>query len=192
MSADGTLAGAVLAGGASRRMGTDKALIRVGGVTMVERAVAALEAAGARRTIVVGGADAALRKLGLGFVADRRPGEGPLAGIITALEAVEQPILAIMACDLLDPSPDGVRFVHDRLGEADVAVPVVDGREQWLHSVWRRTTLPSLERAFAAGVRAPRRALEGLAVARVGDGEARWFADADRPEDLPVDATGSW
>jgi molybdopterin-guanine dinucleotide biosynthesis protein A len=180
-----TLGGAVLAGGESRRMGSDKALLEVDGAPLVLRAVHALEAAGAAPIVVVGGDADGLSRLGLTPVADRWPGAGPLGGIITALTTLTGPCTAVLSCDLTAASPDAVASVLAALGDADVAVPVVDGREQWLHAVWRRRCLPALESAFASGIRAPRHAVGDLRVARLLDADARWFHDADRPEDLP-------
>ena len=180
-----TLGGAVLAGGASRRMGTDKALLAVDGAPLVLRAVAALTTAGAAPIVVVGGDADGLGALGLATVADRWPGEGPLGGIITALRSLPTDRCAVLSCDLTDASPIAVTSVLGALGDADVAVPVVEGRDQWLHAVWHRRALPLLEAAFDRGVRAPRHAVDGLRVARLLDGDPCWFHDADRPDDLP-------
>lgn len=186
MTDPGRLGGAVLAGGQSRRMGTDKALISTEGVTLVERAVAALTEAGADPVVVVGGNRAAISSLGLVIVDDHWPGEGPLGGIITALRSVATELVAVLSCDLTEASSIAVGSVVGALGSADVAVPVVEGRSQWMHAVWRRSTLPVLEDAFAVGVRAPRAALGPLRVAQLLDGDPCWFHDADRPEDLPA------
>lgn len=181
------LGGAVLAGGRSRRMGTDKALIPHGGRTLVEHAATALATAGADPVVVVGGNRTAIEPLGLAVVDDLWPGQGPLGGIITALQSLSTELVAVLACDLTDASAIAVGSVVDALDRADVAVPVIDGRVQWLHGVWRRTALASLCTAFDAGVRAPRDAVGSLVVARLLDGDPRWFRDADRPEDLPRD-----
>lgn len=186
MTAPPTLGGAVLAGGASRRMGRDKALIVVGGTTLVERAVGALGEAGAEPVVVVGGDPAPFRALGLDPVPDRWPGEGPLGGIITALHTVPADIVVVLSCDLTEPSSIAVRTVVSALGTADVAVPVVEGRTQWLHTAWRReSALPILEKVFADGERAPRSAATGLQVTQLLDGDPCWFHDADHPGDLP-------
>lgn len=187
MASDGIapLGGAVLAGGESRRMGRDKALIEIEGVALARRAHDALLLAGADPVIAVGGNAAALAELGLDPVNDEHPGEGPLGGIITALRALPNDIVAVLSCDLTDASAIAVRSVVGALGDADVAVPVVDGRTQWLHAAWHRRTLPVLEAAFAAGVRAPRDAVDTLRLAQLLDGDPCWFHDADRPDDLP-------
>ena len=185
MTDPGRLGGAVLAGGASRRMGTDKALISHDGVTLVEGAVAALRAAGADPVVVVGGDRSALEALRLDVVDDRWPGEGPLGGIITALLEVDTDIVAVLSCDLTDASAIAVASVVGAVGTADVAVPVVEGRTQWMHAAWRRSALPALTAAFDEGRRAPRDAVSALTVTHLLDGDPCWFHDADRPEDLP-------
>lgn len=179
------LAGAVLTGGASTRMGVDKALVEVGGRALVLRAVEALRAAGADPVVTVGGDGDALTRLGLGHVADRHPGEGPLGGIITALRATTTETVAVLSCDLTDATALAVRSVAAARGDADVAVAVVDGQPEWLHAVWHRRALPPLEAAFAEGVRAPRHAAPRLRVAHLLDADPLWFRDADQPEDLP-------
>lgn len=186
-------AGAVLAGGASRRMGADKAFVAVGGVPMVVKAIGALRIAGTEPTVVVGGDGPDLRKLRLGHVPDRYPGGGPLGGIITALSTLDAPLVMILSCDLTAPSPEAVAAVIDHAAaseEVDVAVPVVGGRRQWLHAAWRPACLPVLEAAFARGARGPSQAAPELKVEAVPGPAGGWspddFHDADRPGDLPT------
>lgn len=183
-----SVAGAVLAGGESTRMGRPKAFIELDGHTLLDRAVAALRGADLDDVVVVGGDRAAVGAAGHRYVPDTHPGEGPLGGIVTALGAVDADLVVVLACDLLDASSLAVRSLVGALGTGDVAVPVVDGRAQWLHAVWRRSALPTLDAAFAAGERAPRRALPGLSVVEVLDGSPCWYADADTPADLPPHA----
>src|SRR5262245_16381277 len=79
----------VLAGGASRRMGTDKASADAGGVSFLGRVVAAV-ARVTPRIVVVAGVDQALPHLGAdcSVVRDERPFEGPLAGFVRGLAAL--------------------------------------------------------------------------------------------------------
>ncbi|MET0580139.1 MAG: NTP transferase domain-containing protein, partial [Ilumatobacteraceae bacterium] len=78
-------AGAVLTGGSSRRMGTDKAFVEVDGVPMAERVAAALSGGGCSPVSYVGGDVALLARFGRTVHADRFPGAGPLGGVLTAL-----------------------------------------------------------------------------------------------------------
>lgn len=76
--------GAVLCGGASRRMGTDKALLAVGRQPMALRVTIALQMAGAQSVVAVGGDAAALGALGLRVVPDERPGERSIRRAVVA------------------------------------------------------------------------------------------------------------
>ena len=76
--------GAVLTGGASRRMGRPKADIEVDGVAMAARVADAMVAAGALDVARIGDE-----------VADHHPGEGPLGGVLTALSWSDEPITVV-------------------------------------------------------------------------------------------------
>jgi molybdopterin-guanine dinucleotide biosynthesis protein A len=93
--------GAILAGGVSRRFGAPKALARVGGVAMVERARLALRDAGLTPVLI--GARPELASIALPSRTDRVPDGGPLAGVHAALlwaRELELPGALCVACDL--------------------------------------------------------------------------------------------
>ncbi len=177
--------GAVLAGGASSRMGRDKALIEIDGRAMATMAVDALRDAGAAHVVVIGGDQMALEAMGHDWRPDQYPGEGPLGGVITALHETTADIVAVLACDHIAAAAPAVRTVVGALGTGEVAVPVIDGRRQTLHAAWRRSALPKLTAVFAEGGRSIRDGMRVLDVVQILDGDPCWFADADRPEDLP-------
>lgn len=181
--------GAVLTGGASSRMGRDKALVTLEtGRPLAFIAALALEGAGAVEVVVVGGDQAALETAGLRWIGDRYPGEGPLGGIITALSAASTDLVAVLACDMPGVGPSvPTALVAALAGEptAGVAIAVVDARDQPLTAVWRRSVaLAVLEAAFDAGERAPRRVLDHLLAVRVVDLAPEELEDVDSPGDL--------
>ncbi len=160
------VAAAVLTGGASRRMGRDKALVEVDGAAMVRRVVEAVDGAGCTPVIAVGGDAASLTAVlagtGASTVPDRFPGEGPLGGILTALGHLAVPTL-VVATDLpwLDAVTIERLLVHrDRL-DLDVAMARSD-RAEPLCALWWPSALAALDRRFAAGERAIHRAVDGL------------------------------
>jgi molybdenum cofactor guanylyltransferase len=181
-------AGAVLCGGASRRMGTDKAQVELDGQALAVRVARALAAAGATRVVAIGGDAPALRALGLHVVADDHPGDGPLGGIITALRTFEgeADLVAILACDLVHPDPDAVRTVVEYVAthEVDAAAPRVDDWRHLHHAVWRVSALAPLRAAFDTGERAPRRAVAVLRMGDVGGLDGATVRDADDPAEL--------
>lgn len=135
-----SVAVAVLAGGGSRRMGRDKAAIEVEGRTLLERALAAAgQVASPGAPVHVIGTSGSPASAARGrWVQDRRPGQGPLAGLETALTvaddaaavlvvAVDHPWLApaVLArlVETLLASPEGVDGVV--LGTADGPQPLL-------------------------------------------------------------------
>jgi molybdopterin-guanine dinucleotide biosynthesis protein A/rhodanese-related sulfurtransferase len=180
--------GVVLAGGASRRMGRDKALLEVDGRPLAAIAAAALVEAGADGPVLaVGGNGAALRRLGLEPVPDRYPGEGPLGAVLTALAVARHDVVVVLACDLPGADTTAVALVVAALAattRADVAIPVVDGWGQPLHAAWRRSARARVGAAFDGGERALHRALRGLTTVTVFGVASRAVADVDTPADL--------
>lgn len=184
-----TATGFVLCGGASRRMGRDKATLALDGVPMARRVAEALVDAGVHDVVAVGGDPSLGRELGLAHVEDRWPGEGPLGGIITALDVAgpEAPAV-ILSCDLLAPSPEAVRHVLAirARADADVAVPVAGGRRQWMHAAWHGRVRTILRDVFESGERSVVGAVLGLRMVTVDDVAVAALADADTPDDLPT------
>jgi molybdenum cofactor guanylyltransferase len=181
--------GAVLAGGASRRMGRDKALVEApDGRALVLVGVDALAAAGAVEVVVVGGDERALRGLGVAWVPDLHPGEGPLGGILTALAATRADLVVVMACDMPGVGrgvPAALVSALAASPESGVALATVGERDQPLTACWRRSiAAPVLGAAFAAGERAPRKVLPALGAVRVGGLPLEQLVDVDSPEDL--------
>ncbi len=105
------LIGAVLTGGASRRMGRTKALVEVDGTPMASRVADALSAAGCEPVVLYGGDPIELAPLDRPVLPDRYPGEGPLGGILGVLEQFAEPAtdVLIVACDLAASDVDRSR-----------------------------------------------------------------------------------
>jgi rhodanese-related sulfurtransferase/molybdopterin-guanine dinucleotide biosynthesis protein A len=167
-------------------MGRDKALVVIDGSPMALRVARALRAAGADPVVAVGGDEASLRSMGLEFLPDVAPGLGPVAGVVAALGALPGPVF-VAGCDLVDPSPGAIRSTVDALGSAgaaDVALPVVDGRRQWMHAAWHATALPTLAAAISAAELAVHRAVAGLRVVEVRGIPTERVRDADTAADL--------
>jgi molybdenum cofactor guanylyltransferase len=180
-SATGPFAGAVLAGGASRRMGTDKALIPVDGVAMLDRVVAALRGAGADPVAQVGGL---ARRGDLIVVDDQTPGSGPLAGVQSALRWSPHPIVVVVACDLPNLTTDVVRAVVRGLGPGVAVAVARSDRPEPLCAAWRRDdATATVDEVLASGRRAVRDVLGRLAVAEVPV-DLRAVRNVNHPGDL--------
>ena len=179
-------AGVVLTGGASSRMGTDKAFIEIDGRALAVRVADALAAAGAAPVFAVGGDLDRLRALGLDARPDRVAGQGPLAGIVTALEQTDAELVVVAACDLVSITPAAVSELLDALtDDADAVIPRSDRLEPLL-AAYRRRCLDHLRNELDEGERAPHRAVEGLAVVQMRLQHHEALRDADTPGDLPI------
>jgi molybdopterin-guanine dinucleotide biosynthesis protein A len=175
----------VLTGGASSRMGTDKAFVEVDGLAMVVRVAAALAAGGCDPVVCQGGDAQSLAALGMTVLADTCPGGGPVAGILDALSAVGSGSVAVCACDL--PWLDGTTVneliaVADGRPDADVVV-ACDAAGPHLAGVWRPGSRQLLEALVAHGIRSYRGALERLNTVRV-DVPPAVIANVNSPGDL--------
>ena len=181
------VAAAVLAGGASRRMGTDKAALLWQGHTWLERARrAAGEATGAEAMVVGGRGDEPWR------VPDLLPGQGPLAALVAAWYHSRAAWVLLCACDmpLLDGPALAVLLEHvSDGGEAAAVIPVIGGRRQYTCAVYARSALASAVAALGAGTRGLRAWIDTQVVREVGEDAwrargidpNRTFADFDDP-----------
>lgn len=185
----------VLAGGASRRMGRDKARLVVDGERLVDRIVAALAPLGGNVVVAAGA-----RPLpGLATVPDTPGLDGPLSGMIAGLTTARTANVAVVAVDAPFVSPAVLRRLERWCTELDraAAVPVVAGQPQPLHAVVQRDALAAIEQLARAGHRSIRRVLGLLDAAPIGpdgwvdlDPTGRFAVDWDVPEDVPAESLG--
>jgi molybdopterin-guanine dinucleotide biosynthesis protein len=175
--------GVILAGGASRRFGTPKALALVGGQRIVDRVLDAL--AGAVPEVVVSANDPWLfDDLDLDVIPDVHSGIGPLAGIHAALHhAVERawPGALVVACDLPYVTTDVLRLVVRRasVSPADAVVPESHGRygSEPLCAFYSTECIPVVEAMIAEGEHRAHRLLERVRTDHVSLADIRPVGD---------------
>lgn len=149
-----TQVGAVLCGGASRRMGTDKALVTLGGRTLLERSLAVLGAVAPRVLVACGGEDR-YPDCGLERVLDARPGGGPLAGLEAVLAAAGSGRVALAAVDMPRLSAEVLTALAERADEHDLDVCALETEHglEPLCAVVHTRCLPAVRAALDAGER---------------------------------------
>ncbi len=181
------VAGAILAGGASRRMGRTKALIDVDGVPMAQCVARALAAGGCKDIALVGGSPLELAALELPVVADGVPGEGPLGGIISALgHFTEVSHVLVAACDLPLLDAGTVRnLLHAaQANPGRAATAAQTDRVEPALVVWSRACLDELVTLFDGGERAVHRVLDQIDTQTVHVA-SRAMTNVNRPPDVP-------
>lgn len=131
----------VLAGGAARRMGgEDKPGVVVGGVTLLDRVLAACGDAGV--TVVVGPERATARAVR--WVREEPVGGGPVAGLAAGIAEVRAAATLLLAADLPFLDSATVHRLLDALRDPDLDAAVLvdaDGRDQLLTAAYRTASL---------------------------------------------------
>ena len=177
------MAGVLLTGGASTRMGTDKARLVVGGETLAARAARVLSQV-CDPVLEVGSGVS-----GLPAIREDPSGAGPLVALVAGRAALGGPApVVLLACDLPFVEPPLLRLLVEWPGTGTV-IPVVDGRFQYACARYGRAALGEASAVLRAGVSS----LRGLAgsdceyldASQWGAvASARSFADVDTPADL--------
>jgi molybdopterin-guanine dinucleotide biosynthesis protein A len=172
----------LLAGGrASRLGGRHKPGITVGGTTLLDRAVGAVD--GAAETIVVGPPEPTARPVR--WTVETPRGGGPVAALAAGLAAISRPAdeVVVLAADLVGVTQDTVRRLRAALTTTDgVVLRDATGRRQWLIGVWRTDRLLAALPPEPAGA-SLFSVLSTLSVTELPElpGES---ADVDTPDDL--------
>ena len=185
-------AAAVLAGGASRRMGRDKATLRVGGVELAALVLAAAAQVADPVVLVAPEGHPARRVAAATTVAD--PGLGPLAALAAALEALEADHVLVLAADHPGLRVPLLAHLVALAGEADAVACRRGPRLEPLVAVYRRAPALAAARSRLAGPPGGHSLLgllDGLRTLVVEepdwrriDPDGRSFADLDDPADL--------
>lgn len=157
------VAGFILAGGASSRMGREKALLDFAGVPLILHTARLLEPLVTRVTVV--GFPSRYAELGLRAIPDvedvgtqGKPGErgrGPLAGIVAALASTHSRWNLIVACDLPYLSTEWLDWLLSRAirSRSDTVVPRTRRGLEPLAAVYRRECGALLAASLRRGVR---------------------------------------
>jgi len=165
-----SVAGFIMAGGESSRMGVDKGLLEIAGVPMIVRAARLVESVVGAPAVVVGTPEK-YRALGLRAIADDGPHCGPLGGIATALRASDAEWNLIVACDLPYLTRKWLEYLLQRARDSDAEAvvplnlaPANKRGAEPLCAVYHKGAEQAMRRALERGVR---KVTDGLAELRV-------------------------
>ena len=173
--------GVVLVGGASRRMGIDKAAIDVGGVTLLERSVSVLSEVFSE--VVVSGEGYAAD--GVLAVSDRVPGLGPMGGLDAVFAVAHGRAIFLLAVDMPFVDAWTVRAICEpEIAPMSVRVPVAAGRRQPLCSVYGSGLGPTVRRHLDSENRSMGRFFGSVAVEEMQGFDDQAFTNVNTVEDL--------
>ena len=173
----------VLAGGRSRRMRRNKALLPSPDRPLIERVLAQVE--GCFDEILVSvSKERSLAGLPQRRVADEVPGRGPIEGIRRGLRAARNDAVAVIACDIPDIDIPFLRRLAGAAAGRDLAVPITaQGDFEPLFAVYRKSALPAIERLIASGENSLIPLFAACEAKTVPIRRASWLKNINTPED---------
>ena len=161
---------ALIAGGASRRMGSDKAGLLIAGETLLARTARLVHDRGLPLHVIGRARPADWNGPACAWVPDQLPGAGPLGGIATALAATAPHAVLVLPCDLPRLTPAALAWLIDRWlanGSTHGTAALRDGRLEPLFAIYAHALAPLLATALANGERSCWRALATAVLDRV-------------------------
>jgi molybdopterin-guanine dinucleotide biosynthesis protein A len=140
---------ALIAGGKSSRMGTDKSFVELAGKPLIEHLMARVD--GLAKTILITNSPDDYAHLGLPMFGDVIPEKGSLGGIYSAIHHSQSEWTLALACDMPFVSAELLRYMISlRDDSLDVIVPRVEKYPQGLHALYRRTCLEPIRAKIEA------------------------------------------
>lgn len=173
----------IQAGGQSRRMGTDKALIEYQGRPILAHVIDTLRQLSDEVIVVANRSDVygpIVTPLGARLVPDYDPPSGPLGGIAAGLIAMRYELAIVVACDMPLLNLDLLRYLIERAVDCDVVVPLTGDQPEPLHAVYRRACLPAIQQRLADNQRRVISFFDDVRVALIPEAEWRVFDPAGR------------
>lgn len=134
-------------------MGLDKPFVRLGGETLLERAVARLGQVFSD-VIVAADREDRFRDFPFRCVVDRLPGLGPIGGIDAALRAASGRAIFVVACDMPFLNPEVIRWMAGLSDRYDLVIPAFSDGLHPLHALYTAGSLSAIEAQIEKGDRA--------------------------------------
>ena len=178
------VAGAILAGGGSIRFGTEKSMAPTPSGPLAQVASDALRSAGLDPIVLIGGSSELSAALAVPSIPDRLPGEGPLAGLGTALAwAAGVARIVVVPCDMPLISAEVIRKLVAAGDNSIAAIASIDGSPHPIVGCWPTQRANTINSLLRSGSRRMMDALDAGPYELV-EVDARETADADDPAEL--------
>jgi molybdenum cofactor guanylyltransferase len=146
-----SITGIVLSGGKSSRMGIDKGLMKINGMTMTTHAVNVL--IGICDRIIIIANDEQYEDLGYPVYHDIVKEQGPAGGLYTGLHYVETEWNILIACDMPNLKPDLIKYLIGNIDQDMIAVvPELKGRAQPMCAVYHKDYYNALQESMQNGM----------------------------------------
>jgi molybdenum cofactor guanylyltransferase len=180
----------ILAGGDSRRMGRDKAMLPFSNQTLILSVIEAIQPLFSSTILSV---RETRPEINLPQVCDTQANGGPLVGLVTTLEKITTSWAFVVACDMPFVSPALVKQLAKLRAQQQAIIPVVQGQLQPLAAFYSTSGIPFMRASLALGNKSLLGAIKNMQVSYVdeakllqSDPQLNSFFDLDTPQDLLV------
>ncbi|SHJ48987.1 FdhD protein [Malonomonas rubra DSM 5091] len=144
--------GVILAGGESRRMGSDKSLLPVAGARFIDHVYQRMASLFDEVVIVTNSPDL-YNEIPCRKVPDIYYAQGSLAGVHSGLAHAKSEKIFVVGCDMPFISPAVVREICSHAAEGDLVIPHSSSGHEPLHALYSKACLPAMERVLDAGLK---------------------------------------
>jgi molybdopterin-guanine dinucleotide biosynthesis protein A len=182
--------GLILLGGKSSRYGSNKALVEIDGVRLVDRVAGVMKSI-FHRLILVTNTPEEYAYLQIPMVEDLIKGLGPMGGVYTGLMTLSDELGFFVACDMPFLSESLIRHMVDVRDDFDAVVPRMDWMLEPLHALYSKKCLSVIQEAIEQHQHQIVKCLAGMRVRYVDEKELRsWdpdlrsFFNINKPQDL--------
>lgn len=138
------ITGALLVGGESKRMGENKAFLKIGETMLCERSLEVLNNV-CQEVIISSRQSEPYEMFGYPIIVDKIKGKGPLGGLYSILAEVKHEYVFVVACDMPLLCEEGIRSLYGEVEDFDTLVPKALGRLHPLHAFYHKRILPLVE-----------------------------------------------
>jgi len=181
-------AGIILAGGKSVRMGTDKSLVEIGGITLIGRVVKNIEPL--CTGIIVSSGNQSLEFLGFRLVEDEYPDCGPMAGILSCLKMATDSWSLVISVDSPFVTRELILFLADQREDFDCVIPVHAHGMEPLIGFYHKRAVPVIQALIESGELKMNNLIRKLNTNYINIDEwlrnnRQLIANLNHPEDIP-------
>ena len=135
--------GVVLAGGKSRRMKTDKALINFKNTSLIEHQIKLLQSI--FNKVIISANNQKYSFVGVNIIKDDIDSKGPIGGILSALKNSTTDYIFVLSVDLPFMSKEFIESMINNYQNFDITIPVNNGKYEPTCAIYNKTCIPIIE-----------------------------------------------
>lgn len=144
------LSAIVLAGGQSKRMGTNKAFVEFQGITLIEKVIDSLKKIPSIDEIIIAANKDFPQKIeNVSYVYDEISHLGPLSGILAGLKHSSHEYSFVVACDMPFVESKFISEIIQKINNHDVVVTVSDKGLEPLFGIYSKNCIDAIEKALS-------------------------------------------